>query len=49
MAHLRQGVGEGDTEGLALSPMAPDVTLQTVLAAECFLTAVAGTVERLLP
>lgn len=39
---------EGDVEGLPLV-VAPDVTLQTVLAAEGLLTAVAGAVEWPLP
>ncbi|TNN89134.1 hypothetical protein EYF80_000422 [Liparis tanakae] len=41
-------MGESDCEGLSFV-VAPDVTLQTVLAAESLLTAVAGTVEWLLP
>lgn len=41
-------MGEGDTEGLSFV-VAPDVTLQTVLAAKSLLTAVTGTVEWLLP
>lgn len=45
---LRQWVGDGDAEGLSFV-VAPDVTLQTVLAAERLLAAVTGTVERLLP
>lgn len=38
---------EGHAEGLSFV-VAPDVTLQAVLAAERLLAAVAGTVERLL-
>lgn len=41
-------MGEGDAEGLSFV-VAPDVTLQTVLAAESLLTAITGTVEWLLP
>ena len=41
-------MGEGNAEGLSFA-VAPDVTLQTVLAAESLLTAITGTVERLLP
>lgn len=41
-------MGEGDGEGLSFV-VAPDVTLQTVLAAKSLLTAVTGTVEWLLP
>jgi len=41
-------MGESDCEGPSFV-VAPDVTLQTVLAAKCLLTAVAGTVEWLLP
>ena len=48
LSYLRQWVAECDGEGLALS-VAPDVALQTVLAAERLLTAVTGAVERLLP
>lgn len=40
-------MAEGHAEGLSFV-VAPDVTLQAVLAAECLLAAVAGTVERLL-
>lgn len=39
---------EGDGERLSFV-VAPDVTLQAVLAAERLLTAVIGAVERLLP
>lgn len=45
--HFRQRVAEGHGEGLSFV-VAPDVTLQAVLAAERLLAAVAGTVERLL-
>ena len=48
LSYLRQRVAECDGEGLALA-VAPDVALQTVLAAERLLTAVTGTVKRLLP
>lgn len=47
MTHFRERVGEGDAKGLSFV-MAPDVTLQTVLAAKSLLTAVTGTVEWLL-
>lgn len=48
VTHFRQRMGEGDGEGLSFV-VAPDVTLQTVLAAKRLLTAITGTVERLLP
>lgn len=47
VTHFRQRVAEGHAEGLSLV-VAPDVTLQAVLAAERLLAAVAGTVEGLL-
>lgn len=48
VTHFRERMGEGDAEGLSFV-MAPDVTLQTVLAAKSLLAAVTGTVEWLLP
>lgn len=48
VTHFRKRMGEGNAEGLSFI-MAPDVTLQTVLAAKSLLTAITGTVERLLP
>lgn len=41
-------MSEGDAEGLSFI-VAPNVTLQTVLAAKSLLTAVTRTVEWLLP
>lgn len=41
-------MGEGDAEGLSFV-VAPDVTLQTVLAAKGLLTAITGAVKWLLP
>lgn len=48
VTHFRERMGEGNTEGLSFI-MAADMTLQTVLAAKSLLTAIAGTVEWLLP
>lgn len=48
VTHFGERMGEGDGEGLSFV-VAPDVTLQTVLAAKSLLTAVTGTVEWLLP
>ena len=47
MTHFRVWMGEVDGEGLSFV-MAPDVTLQTVLAAKCLFTTVTRTVEWLL-
>lgn len=45
---FRERMGERDAEGLSFV-VAPDVTLQAVLAAKSLLTTVARTVEWLFP
>lgn len=48
VTHFREWMGERDAEGLSFV-VAPDVTLQAVLAAKSLLTAITRTIEWLLP